>query len=53
MYSPQTVYLHESIETIEPEDFFDVLIIGGGKFIFFYHLTSFPFNAMRPVDVNS
>ncbi|KAA1115112.1 hypothetical protein PGT21_031735 [Puccinia graminis f. sp. tritici] len=30
MTLPQTVYLHESIETIEPEDFLDVLIIGGG-----------------------
>ncbi|OAV88954.1 hypothetical protein PTTG_09065 [Puccinia triticina 1-1 BBBD Race 1] len=30
MCSPQTVYLHESIETIDPEDFFDVLIIGAG-----------------------
>ncbi|KAI9601766.1 hypothetical protein KEM48_001051 [Puccinia striiformis f. sp. tritici PST-130] len=30
MYLPKSAYLHESIETIESEDFFDVLIIGGG-----------------------
>jgi hypothetical protein len=35
MYYPKSVHLHESIETVESDDFFDVLIIGGGKKILF------------------
>jgi len=30
MHLPETVHLHDAIETIDTEDFYDVLIIGGG-----------------------